>query len=240
MTESQPWRVLIPVRLMEGEPLARPLIALLEPVDTVVLGYFVTKDQVTPEHARNEFGRRANQVMDDLVAELASDGRTVETRLVFTPNYEQSIDRIAKVSNANVVLYPGDIEEANRILVATRGRVGTDRMASFVRALFSDTDCRITFLHVVPSQSRVEEGEEYLETVVNGIGKSIEGNEKVNRLVEVDRDPLSAILDEADNHDLLVIGESEESWRNVLFGNLSDKIRDSTQKPVFVVRQDES
>ena len=237
MTHNQRWRVLIPVRLIEGETLPPSLIESLESVDTVILGYHVTKDQVTPEHARQEFGERANQAMDDLVDEFTSAGRTVETRLVFTPDHERTIDRVAGSSDINVILYPGPLRDVNRVLVATRGLVGSKRIAAFVASIFGKSGCHISLLHVVPNRSKVDEGEKYLEAVVNDIQQNIEVSRDVDRQVMVNQSPLVAILEEAANCDLVVIGESHDSWRNVLFGNLSENIRNRVDKPVFIVRQ---
>jgi nucleotide-binding universal stress UspA family protein len=52
-------------------------------------------------------------------------------------------------------------------------------------------------------------------------------------------DPADAIVDQAEAYDLVVLGETEPSVREILFGTVPEQIVTTTDVPVIVVRHED-
>jgi len=52
-------------------------------------------------------------------------------------------------------------------------------------------------------------------------------------------DPAQSIIDACDGHDLVVLGETEPTIREILFGSVPERIANEAGVPVIVVRHPE-
>ncbi|WP_255190621.1 universal stress protein [Natronobeatus ordinarius] len=238
MSDPPPWKVLLPVRALESEPLTPGLLELLAPIPAVVVGYHVSPEQTSPEQARSQFEARARPAVDEMVAAAIEAGGTVESRLVFTPSERKTIDRMTTEADCNVLLLPKPVDDVERLLVAVRGEVNADRLADFVATVAANGDLEITILHVARSDGGRDDGTRLTGAVASALVESGLDPAAVHESVVVDPSPLAKILAEAEAHDALIVGESGRSLRSFAFGPLSERIANRSVGPVFVVGGD--
>ncbi|ELZ84622.1 universal stress protein [Haloferax elongans ATCC BAA-1513] len=229
-------RVLVPVAILSGQVIPEPLIRFLSRGTIVVLAYHEIPEQTAPEQAREQFEPKAHEELADLVETIESLGGTAETRLVFTHESEQTIERVATEADCDVVLLSNPAQSVERLIVPVKEHISVDRIATVVSALSQDPSIDITLFHVATDESGVADGEDLLgdvsdELVVRGVQR-----DNLSRMVTVSSTPLQAIVDAADHHDVIVMGEEEPTLRGRLFGETSERVAERTLSPVLVVR----
>lgn len=228
--------IIVPVRVLEGEGIERGVVELLASARVVLVGYHVLPEQTPPGQARMQFEDRAEKRLADLVAQFESVGAAVETRLVFTHDDDQSIDRIADEVDADGTMVLNPATEMNRVLVAVRGDVLLDRIVDVIGDLFDETAIEVTLLHVAKPDTE-RNGEELLERVASTLADRGIGDDRITTRVETARLPIDRIATIAEEHDAVVLGESDPSVTTFLFGEASDQIAERFIGPVLRIRQ---
>lgn len=226
-------RVLVPVAVLEGETVPDSIATLLGTLPVVVLGYHVLPEQTPPGQARLQFEDRAQTKVDELAALFREAGNAVETRLVFTHDREQTVDRVAEETGCEAVLVPNPAASVERLLVPLGGSADAPRIAAFVADVVGDRPIEVTLLRVVGDESGVEAGRAALAETATTLR---ERGLRVTETVEVAATPVEVIADAADVHDAVVMGEGEPSLRSFVFGEKADRVADRSLGPVIVVR----
>lgn len=228
--------IIVPVRVLEGEGIERGVVELLANARVVLVGYHVLPEQTAPAHARTQFEERAQARLSDLAEQFEAVGATVEKRLVFTQDGDQSIDRIADDADADGTLVLNPATEMEEVLVPIRGDVILDQIVDVVGGLVSDTQITVTLLHVSSPDSEVDGAALLDETrrVLEEIGVT---PVRIETRIEPSGKPLDRIAEIADQYDAIVLGESNPSVTTFLFGQTSQKIADRFVLPVIRVRQ---
>jgi len=228
------WRVLVPVAVLEGETVPESVAELLGTMPVTVLGYHVLPEQTPPGQARLQFEERAQVKLDDLAATFREAGGDCDTRLVFTQDEEQTVDRVAAETGCSAVLVPNPAGEVRRLLVPLGGGVNAARVVDFVAALVGDRAIEVTLLHVAGGEAGREAGRERLADAASGLrGAGI----AVDEAVVVGDSAVEAIAAAAVDHDVVVMGESEPSLRSFVFGESADRVAEQSVGPVVVVRR---
>jgi nucleotide-binding universal stress UspA family protein len=234
MTDSD-WRVLVPVEVLEGETVSEAVAEALSELPVVVLGYHVLPEQTAPGQARLQFEDQAQEKLDLIAAAFREAGGEADTRLVFTHDEEQTIDRVADETGCTAVLIPNPSGEIERLLVPLRGEVDVDRITAFVAALIGDRDIGVTLFHVAEDDEVTPEGQSLVD---DGAGRLRElGVADVETTVTTAETPRRAIAMAAADHDAVVMGESEPSLRSFLFGEAAEQVAAQSLGPVVVVRR---
>lgn len=231
------WRVLVPVDVLEGETLPESVCDVLAPLPVVLLGYHVLPEQTPPGQARLQFEEQAQDALDDLAAAVEEAGGEAETRLVFTHDAEQSIDRVADETGCGAILQPNPTGEVERLLVPLRGEVDVDRIAAFAAALVADRDIAITLHHVAGSEAAIPDGESMLDRADAALREAGVPEAAITQEIVVSDAPVLTIAEAATDHDLVVIGERAPSLRTLVFGEDAERIADRSLGPVVVVRR---
>lgn len=236
MTVTEP-RVLVPVAVLEGETVPESVVDLLSTCRVVVLGYHVLPEQTAPGQARLQFEERAQTKLDDLAASVRDTGAEAETRLVFTHDEEQTIDRVADETDSDAIVLPNPAPEIGRLLVPIGGTLDVARVAAFVAALIDDRDISVTLLHVSAESDEADAGQSLLDDAAaqlrdRGIPDAAIATERATSGA-----PIQTIADAATDHDAVVMGESGLSLRSLVFGEASERVAASSLGPVIVVRQ---
>lgn len=230
--------VLVPIRVLEGESIPEGVPALLANAHVVLLGYHVVPDQTATDQARAQFEDQAIRRLDDFTAMLEHAGATVEPRLVFTHDGQQTIDRMTDKHDCLAALIPNATRPIESILVAVRGVVGIDRFVRLVSGLFASMDVNVTLYHVAEPDSTDED----VETLLDGIATrlSAEGIDADAIDVRISRDgsPQEKIVDISDEYDAIVMGESDPSVATFLFGMRADQVAKQFLGPVLVVQHE--
>jgi len=230
--------ILVPVRVLEGESIPDGVPELLADTNVVLLGYHVIPDQTAAGQARLQFEDRANRRLAEFRELFEEAGATVETRLVFTHDGQQTIDRTIYEQDCLAVLAPNATSDVEDVLVAVRGTVGADRLTRVVAGVFGDRDVTVTLYHVVGEGETEEDGETLLDGLVERlVGLGVD-EDRLETRVEHDGNAPDAIVGAADDYDAVVMGETDPSLATYVFGLPADQVADRFLGPVLVVQRE--
>ncbi|SNR51628.1 universal stress protein [Halorubrum vacuolatum] len=231
--------VLVPVDLSAEATLSPGLVSLLEQVDVVLLGYYPTPAQTAPSQLRETKGEEAQRRLSAVAGQFGSSNGSLVTRIVFTHDRQDPIDRIAAQKSCDAVLIPGDgtDEPFARMLVPLRDRRNAERILAVAADLLSDADTSVTLFHVPEAADGVESGEALLATardqlIDRGIGPS-----RIDTNVAAPGNPAAGIREKAEGFDLIVAGESEPVSRTNILGGIYRALQPTLTIPQIVVRR---
>jgi nucleotide-binding universal stress UspA family protein len=159
----------------------------------------------------------------------------VVTRLVFGKAREKTINRVALEEDCDVILTPGDADAIAEVLVPLRGEANFDRILSFVGELLTTTGASVTLFHTGEESDRLP-GEEILVDATDRLVEAGVEPDRISRQVSEEDDIERSIVDLGDTFDLLVLGETEPSLRDRIFGSRPAQVTAGTDDPAFVVR----
>ena len=230
-------RVLIPVEVLEGEGIPEAIVSAFASIPVVLLGYHELPDQTAPEQARTQFGERATAKLDDLAAAFEDVGGTWTTRLVFTKDALKTFERTAVELECDGVVLLNPVRTIDRVLVPLRSGVNVSNIAELVATAFGDADVEVTLLHVTPEESDADTGREVLEEAAETLVENGVDPDRLLESVVVDDAPFETIVEVADDHDFVVVGESKPSIQDRIFGDPSERIATRTVSPVLIVRR---
>lgn len=232
------WTVLVPVEILEGETVPEALIDLLSTLSVVVLGYHVLPEQTAPGQARMQFEDQAQAKLDDLAIAFREAGGDAETRLVFTHDEEQTLNRVADETGCEAILIPNPTTHVERILIPVRGEANVARIAGFVAALIGEQGIEVTVYHVGATDEEAAVGQSMVDEAVEFLHEGGLPTDAIGRELTNSETPVQAIATAARDHDVVVMGESEPSLRAFLFGEVSEQIAAHSLGPVIVVRRE--
>lgn len=229
-------KILVDVELPVPSAMASPLVRLMAPLRVVLVGWYAVPEQTSPEQARDQFEDEAHAALDDVADTFREAGAEVQTHLVFTGNELDTIERISTEQSCEALLIARPMEQLERVLVPLRGPHNAARIARFVAHLIQDGLTDVTLLHVLEE----EEEEDAVQDVLGRVSAMMaeEGVEAglIRLRIEVAEDPSTAIIEAAQDYDAVVIGETEPSVRDIIFGTVPEQIAQKASVPVMVVR----
>lgn len=229
--------ILVPLRVLEGEPLEPGVVELLSGARVVLLGYYEIPDQTAPGQARMQFEDRAQNRLNDLEAQFEDADAVVESTLVFTRDGDETIERVAREEDCVATLLLNPAAAMDDVLVAVRGDPLLDRLAAVAGGLFDDGTTSVTLLNVVRDEERTADGEALLERVRSELTDAGVDSERIDERVETARRPIRKIVEVSEAFDAVMLGESDPTVMTVLFGEKSEQVADRFIGPVLVVRQ---
>jgi len=231
-------RILVPIELLDPEPLAGTLVDDLSSLEVVVLGHYALPEQTPAKAGREQFEDEARATLEGVADRFREAGATVTTRLVFGKDRTASIDRVATEEDCVAELNPAPTDGVGRVLVPLPDTAEFSRLPAFVRLLCEETTTSVTLFHVVEGEEDRERGEGIVrETRTGMIDAGFDPDLLDTRLVEADEHD-TAIIETADEFDAVVMYEAESRLGDRVFGTLPDRIRNQTGDPVVVVRRD--
>jgi nucleotide-binding universal stress UspA family protein len=225
-------RVLVPIRVLEGQSVGDGVLELLSAAEVVLLGYHVIPDQTAPSQARLSFEERARAGLVNVAEAFENRGIGVETVLVFTQEGQKTVDRVAAEHRCDAVLYLNPAMKMDHVLVALYGDVNAERIGLFVASLLDGGQFDVTFLELTePGQTG-----ELLERVHAALREADVTTDRMDeRRVTADR-PVADLAAAAVDFDALVVGEKSPSLSSFLLGNFEQRVADESVGPVLVVR----
>jgi hypothetical protein len=228
--------VLVPVDISNSDPPDSGILEHLRPVDVVVLGYYKVPKQTAPAHLKEDHEDEAAARLAGIVERFDATEHDVEGVLVFTKDQQDSIDRIADQHDCDAVLVPGETRPVERILVPLRGDVNIERIVSLVADLERTSDASITLFHSVTGSADPSQGEFILRGAVDRLADEGISRDRLRWELSESGDPQGEIVSLADDHDLVILGETEPSLRDRIIGTVLSPILDSVDIPAIVVR----
>jgi nucleotide-binding universal stress UspA family protein len=213
------------------------LVELLSPFQVVVLGYYLVPDQAAPEQLRADHEAEATGRIDQAAARFADRGADVETIVVFTHDRSETIDHVAAEYGVDAVLTPGKWgEHLGTVLVPLRGDENLESIVSFVSDLAREGDASVMLFNVADSEDDASRGEMLLRGVCDRLEEDGVDRDRVAWRQERGDSPSDAIVAAAEAYDVLVLGESEPSHRERIFGPTTGRVVDRITRPALVVR----
>jgi len=232
------WKALVPVEILEGETVPDSVVEVLSTLPVVVLGYHVLPEQTAPGQARMQFGEQAQSKLDVLAEDFREAGGAAETRLVFTHDEEQTLDRVADETGCEAILIPNPAGDVERLLVPIRGEVDIARVSAFVAALRGGREIAVTLFHVADDDTAdTSAGESMVADAATQLRDRGVPEDAITTEVTVSGTPIQAMATAAADHDAVVMGESEPSLRSFLFGEVPEQVAAQSLGPVVVVRR---
>lgn len=228
----------MPIQVLEGESIPEGIPELLADAHVVLLGYHAIPEQTAPDQAREEFGERATRKLEELAGGLENAGATVDTRLVFTHKAQTSIDRVGKETDSLAILVPNAPGDLERVLVALRGTVGSDRLARLVTGLFGESEVGLTLFHVVEEPETEADAETLLEGMVERLADGGVEESRIDSRIVSGGDPADVIAEAAEAHDVVVMGETDPTVVTYFFGMPAEKVAERFLGPVLVVQRE--
>lgn len=225
-------RVLVPVKVLEGETVSAGLIELLGTMDVTVLGYHVLPEQTPPDQARQQYEDRAIDALENITEAFRAAGGDADRRLVFTHDRRKTVDRIADEIDARAFVLTGATGDVDRLLVPLTGDVDVDRILAFVTDLVGDRTIDVTLFL---ASEATEDAQETLEQAADHL---TDAGIDTQTTISGGR-PFEALVEAVPGHDAIVMGERAPSLSSFLFGEETERVAAASVGPVLVVRRDE-
>lgn len=231
----EPPKLLVPIRVLEGQTLPETLVDFLAPAEVVVLGYHVLPEQTPTEQASLQFEERAQAAVDDIAHAFETTGRPVETRVAFTHDRDQTVARVAADIDATATLLPNPAGEIEDVLVAIRGAIDTDRLADLVATLVGPSDRRVTLWGLTDPDAAFDAEAAVADARETLLDRGVDADAIATETSTSDR-PVADIVERSNEFDAIVMGESEQSLSSLLFGDDSERVAEGAIAPVLLVR----
>lgn len=228
--------MLVPVNADDPEELPVGLVEMLRVVRVVVLGYYPVPDQASPEQLRADHEPEAAAAVEAAAERFAGRGADVESLVVFTHDWSETVDRVAAEHDVDAVLTTGECDSVDRVFVPLRGEENLERIVSFVGDVLRGNEATVTLYNVASGDDEATRGELLLRGACDRLEEDGIDPRRVEWRLEEDGSPDDAIVAAADDYDVLVVGESEPSLRDRIFGRTTGDIVDRVVRPVLVVR----
>ncbi len=230
-------RVLVPLKVPDGMVLCPALVDMLSSMEVILLGFCLVPKQTDPEQARDRFEEESKQAMDDLEDELKNSGAKVTSRLVFTHNRMESIERVADEEDCRVLLIPGEEETCSRILVPIRSEDRLGEIAGVGSDLLEDQRRSVTLLYIAEDEDDAKKGDSLLRDAKGRIEEELTGEASADLKVIISDDEAGEVDEESLGHDVMLAVEEKPSLAKMIKGDLEIETEKSRQTLV-ILRKD--
>ena len=227
--------LLIPLEFPDPDPLPSSFIDGFTSCRVILLGLYETPPDMSEDEQQRQ-RIEANNVLYSLAHQFVRKGESAEVELTMGQDLATMPTTIAEERDVGAVLVPNPITNLGRVLIAVRDETFADDIERFVGTLDEDPIQHLTLLTVTDSE-QTEEDEAMLSSLREQLIDDGFSKFAVDTTVTVSDDPSFAISQVANNHDLLIIGETEQSSTERIFGKTYELIADDTDIPVVVVRK---
>ena len=148
--------------------------------------------------------------------------------------FGRTIDRLVETPPCNLlVARVGELANCKKILLAVRGGPYAEFALQIAEQLALSLAGEITVLHCVQHLASPEFSESLYGDFIGGLGFK----PNVKRLVTVEGNPQEIILQEAQKHDLVIIGATAGAEpHSFILGPIVEQFARSTDKPLLVVK----
>jgi nucleotide-binding universal stress UspA family protein len=151
--------------------------------------------------------------------------------------FGRTIDRMVEAPPCNlIVARVGDLTACKKILLPVRGGPYADFALEIADQLALSFAGEITVLHCEQRFATVEVGETHYDAFI----RKLRFHPRITRLITVQGDPHEVILQEAQRHDLVIIGAGAGAEPDsFILGPIVEQIARSMDKPLLVVKTPE-
>ncbi|MCZ7567272.1 MAG: glucosyl-3-phosphoglycerate synthase [Ardenticatenaceae bacterium] len=150
------------------------------------------------------------------------------------PFFAMGLDKLLNHLDCHVVVLSGSVSvHLHRILMPIRGSAEAPLMLEVALSLAEATDARITMLY-----ARRDDRDPQSRLVYEELARMSQGNRRIERELQVDRDVVSAVLEQVDKPDLIVMGAAEAASGSDLraIGPTARRLRHEHVAPLVIVK----
>jgi nucleotide-binding universal stress UspA family protein len=230
--------ILVPIDASNPEEPPLELVDVLRPLRIVVLGYYPVPDQAAPDQIRDAYEQEATDALETSVRQFVDAGADIDSVLVFTRDRVQSTDRVANEYDCDAVLVPGHVERLDRVLVSLKDEQNMFRVLEVVGLLMEAGAPEVTLYHAESIEKGSAKSELYLRGATDWLVERGLDRERITWREPTAETQQSALLDLADEHDFVVMGESEPGVRERVLGDVPNRVHDRTNRPVLIIRKE--
>jgi nucleotide-binding universal stress UspA family protein len=230
--------ILVPIDVSDPDEPALDLVNVLHPLRIVVLGYYPVPDQAAPQQIREKYEQDAKDTLEASIQPFAAAGAEVESVLVFTRDRVQTVDRVANEFDCDAVLVPGTIQSLTDVLVSLKDEQNMFRVLSVVALIMEADDPEVTLFHAESIEKGSAKSELYLRGATDWLVEQGLDRGSITWKEPTADTQQSDLLDLADSHDFVVMGEYEPGIRERVLGEMPNRVQDRTGRPVLVVRKE--
>ena len=228
--------ILVPIKVLEGQTLPETLATFLAPADVVVLGFHVLPEQTPAEQASLQFEERAQTAVENIAHAFREAGGEADTRVAFTHDRDQTVERVATEVGATAILLPNPVGEVADLLVAVRGAIDADRLADLVATLIVGGAQRVTVLGVTTDGGDFD-ADAAVADVRDRLRARGVSDDRITAETAASARPVADIVARSGEFDAIVMGESEGTLWSVLFGDEPERVAEGAVAPVLIVRE---
>lgn len=229
--------VLIPLRVLEGETVSPGTADLLRDARVVLLGYHDFPEQTSPDQAREQFEEPAREKLEDVLA-IFSNPEKVETRIVFTHDPEQTIDRVADETGCDTYLITNPSQDIDDLLFPLHGDVDIPRTSAVIAGLVAGRDVDITLYAAVRDEEAAEAAEPLFSEAHTALTDAGVHPDRISTETEVTANVVRITAEAATRADFVVMGERAPSLHSLIFGVDTEQVAELSVGPVLVVRRE--
>jgi nucleotide-binding universal stress UspA family protein len=228
--------LLIPIEFPDPEPLPSTFVGGFTSCRVLLVGTYETGPEVdTEERHRREI--EAYNTLYSYANQFVQAGDTAEVELVMEEDVADAPSRIAEKRDVDALMAPNPITTLDDVLVAVRDPEFVEPLARFVGLLDQDVLLHTTLLSVAESADEEDEKRALLDDLQGAMTDSGFDRTAIDTEVVVSDDPAFAISEAARDHDLVILGETQDAEFERVFGATYESIADRTELPIVVVRR---
>jgi nucleotide-binding universal stress UspA family protein len=178
---------------------------------------------------------RAQAAVDDIAASFVDAGGDPETRVVFTHDREQTLERVATELGATALLLPNPVGKVSEVLVPIRGAIDDDRLADLVATLADEAHERVTLWGLTDGPGGFDADAAVADTADRLRARGVTEAQIATETATTEA-PIRDIVKRSADADVVVMGEGDESILDALFGDDAERVAEGAVAPVLVVR----
>lgn len=239
ITEMARPTLLLPVIFPKPElhPIAESSIEGLDGFDIVLFGYWKVPEDTPAATIRERHQTEAEAVLYEMAAKFSRAGASTEIQLHFGPegaDDRELQNRISDETDPDTVLIADSLTSIHNILVPMRDDRHAEQIVDFVTSFHTDDIFVIELYHATPDQATVDSATEMLEAVAETLLDRGFSEADIETTVVVAGDTIAAIAAKAQDHNVVVMGQS--AGENRLFSPTAEYIDENTETPIAVIR----
>lgn len=238
MTNPQYQPIVIPIEFPDPDPLPSTFIDVTTSCRVILLGVYELPEEADDEQ-RHRCEIEAKNVLYSLASNFVREGETAEVELVMGHDLEDVPSSFAEERDADALLIPGPITTLGRILVPIRDNQFAAPIAKFLSTLDKSALIHTSLLHVTDDEQAVDEDEQFLAGVEDSLVEAGFPPTGIDTEVVISDDPSLTISNSADGYDLIIMGETQETGYEPVFGEIYESVADQTEMPIIVIRERE-